>query len=218
MTWIDAFPELKHLPADIQETLLQSGRVLSLPAGTVLFGPGQAPTAYLLVLGGSVRVQQVADNGREIVLYRVAPGESCAVTTSCLIGQDDYQAEALTESPVEAVAIPRPAFDSLIARSPEFRRFVFSALSARLTNLFKLIEDVAFSRIDIRLAHKLLELAGPDGHVAMTHQQLASELGTAREVISRQLHEFQRRGWLTTARGGLTIAASNDLQNLATLR
>ncbi len=218
MSWIDAFADLKRLPADIQDTLTQSGRVLALPAGTVLFGPGQAPTAYLLVLTGSVRVQQVADNGREIVLYRVAPGESCAVTTSCLIGQDDYQAEAVTETPVDAVAIPRPAFDSLIARSPEFRRFVFTALSMRLTNLFKLIEDVAFSRIDIRLAQKLLELAGPGGRVSMTHQQLASELGTAREVISRQLHEFQRRGWLTTARGELTITGAENLQSLATLR
>lgn len=218
MDWTTQFPGLGALPADLLATLTLTSRVVSLPQNAVIFGPGQMPAGYLLLLSGSVRVQQVSESGREIVLYRVAPGESCAVTTACLIGEDAYQAEAVAETAVEAVAIPRETFDLLIARSPDFRRFVFSALANRMTNLFKLIEEVAFARIDIRLAQKLLELAGKDGRVAMTQQQLASELGTAREVVSRQLHEFQRRGWLSIARGEVQLTAAPDLQRLAQAR
>ena len=107
-------------------------------------------------------------------------------------------------------------FDDLIARSAEFRKFVFTAFSVRVTNLFRIIEEVAFSRIDVRLAARLLELGGGSGQVALTHQQLAAELGTAREVISRQLHEFQRRQWITTARGTIGIVDGAALRKLAT--
>jgi CRP/FNR family transcriptional regulator len=193
----------------------EAGRVLTLPAGAVVFGPGQPPQNYLLLINGTVRVHQLSESGREIVLYRVQAGESCAMTTACLIGDDVYQAEGVAETPVEAVVLPREAFDEAISKSPEFRRFVFAALSSRMTHLFKLIEEVAFSRIDVRLAQRLLELAGDADRVVMTHQQLASELGTAREVISRQLTEFQRRGLLATARGELTLLNRPALRRLA---
>jgi CRP/FNR family transcriptional regulator len=214
MEWTDSFTELKTLPSDTLALLKRTSRVVSLPAGTVVFGPGQPPQSYLLLLSGTVRVRQVSESGREIVLYRVAAGESCAMTTACLMGDDLYQAEGIAETPITAAVIPRATFDEAIAGSADFRRFVFAALSSRMTALFKLIEEVAFSRIDIRLAQRLLELADADGRVAMTHQQLASELGTAREVISRQLLEFQRRGWLTTARGELTLTNADAMRSL----
>jgi CRP/FNR family transcriptional regulator len=131
------------------------------------------------------------------------------------MGYEDYPAEAIAETPIRAVAIPRATFDDLIARSPEFRRFVFTAFSTRVTNLFHIIEEVAFSRMDIRLAHKLLELSHGADHVASTQQQLASELGTAREVISRILAEFQRRGWLSATRGHIAINDRPALEKLA---
>ena len=218
MTWTDQFPDLARLPDEVLGTLQQASRVVTLPAGTVVFGPGQPPKHYLLMLSGSVRVHQVSESGREIVLYRVSAGESCAMTTACLMGDDLYQAEGVAETAVEAVVIPRETFEQAITNSGDFRRFVFAALSSRMTNLFKLIEEVAFSRVDIRLAQRLIELADREGRVTMTHQQLASELGTAREVVSRQLNEFQRRGWLETARGGLTLTAPADLKRLAGTR
>lgn len=215
MTWTDHFPDLKRLPAQSLRMVEEAGRVLTLPAGAVVFGPGQPPQNYLLLINGTVRVHQLSESGREIVLYRVQAGESCAMTTACLIGDDVYQAEGVAETPVQAVVLPREAFDEAISKSPEFRRFVFAALSSRMTHLFKLIEEVAFSRIDVRLAQRLLELAGDGDRVVMTHQQLASELGTAREVISRQLTEFQRRGLLATARGELTLLDRAALRRLA---
>lgn len=111
--------------------------------------------------------------------------------------------------------MPRALFDRLIASSREFRQFVFTAFSRRVTNLFRLIEEVAFQRIDVRLAQKLLELAGSRQHIAATHQDLANELCSAREVISRQLSEFARRGWLRVARGTVEIIDGSALTQLA---
>ena len=213
--WIDAFPGLRRLTRGVLETLVQRSAVVDLPAGSRIYGPGQAPESYLLLLDGSVRVQQASETGREIVLYRVSAGESCALTTACLMGYEDYPAEAIAETDIRAVAIPRATFDELIAQSPEFRRFVFTAFSTRVTNLFRIIEEVAFSRMDIRLAHKLLELSHGAHHVAATQQQLASELGTAREVVSRILSEFQRRGWVTPARGDIALDNRPALEKLA---
>ena len=159
-----------------------------------------------------MRVQQVSESGREIVLYRVAAGDSCPLTTACLLGYEDYLAEAIAETDIRAVAISRAAFDEFIASSAEFRRFVFMAFSRRITDLFRIIDEVAFSHMDIRSAHKLVELAKGSQTVAATQQQLAAELGTAREVVARILSEFQRRGWLTLARGSITLT---DAQALA---
>lgn len=213
--WISAFPGLKRLAPDIAKPLVEQSRVVTLPAGTRIFGPGQAPDAYVMLLQGTVRVQQVSETGREIVLYRVSAGESCALTTACLMGYEEYQAEGIAETDLEAVAVPRKTFDDLIARSEEFRKFVFTAFSVRITDLFRVIEDVAFSRVDVRLAQRLLDLGGQKRHVELTHQQLAAELGTAREVVSRQLNEFQRRGWIATSRGAIDILDEGRLRHLA---
>lgn len=213
--WTSRFPGLQALEPAHQRELEAAARIVRLPAGARVFGPGQAPTGYLLLLDGDIRVSQVSEGGREIVLYRVQPGESCALTTACLIAGEPYQAEAVTETEAEAVAIPRAVFDDMIARSPVFRRFVLAAFSARLTDLFKLVDEIAFRRMDVRIAHKLIELAGPENTLTMTHQQIATELGTAREVVSRQLHELQRRGWIRPGRGSIEIVNRAALQRLA---
>ncbi len=213
--WVSHFRSLDLLPADIRGRLIAESRVVTLPAGTRIYGPGHAPDAFILVIEGTARVQQVSDSGREIVLYRVSGGESCALTTACLMGYEDYLAEAIAETEITAVAIPRQTFDDLIARSPEFRRFVFTAFSIRVTELFRVIEDVAFSRIDIRLAQKLLELSQGEPTLHVTQQQLASELGSAREVVSRVLGEFQRRGWIASGRGQITLTDRSSLIRLA---
>lgn len=209
------FPALRRLPGSVLELLVAKSHIVELPAGSRIFGPGQAPDSFLLLIEGSVRVQQVSEKGREIVLYRVAAGESCALTTACLMGYEEYQAEGIAEAKVRAVAIPRSLFDELIARSPEFRRFVFTAFSTRVTDLFRVIEEIAFSRLDIRLAQKLLELSQGTDRVVATQQQLASEIGTAREVISRMLSEFHRRGWVTSTRGSIVITDRGPLETLA---
>ena len=215
LAWIDQFPGLSSLDESLQTTLVERSRVVTVPAGTVIFGPGKAPESLLLLLEGVVRVQQVAESGREIVLYRVHAHESCVLTTACLLAYEDYSAEGVAETDVSAVAIPRAVFEDMIARSSVFRRFVFTAYSRRITDLFMVIEEVAFRRVDIRLAQKLLELASGAAALDVTHQRLAAELGTAREVVSRQLQEFQRRGWVAAARGRIEIRDRAALEAFA---
>ena len=215
MSWIDRFPGLSRLDPGIRDTLVKRSTVITVPKDTVIFGPGKSPENLLLMLEGTVRVQQLAENGREIVLYRVHAGESCVLTTACLLAYEDYSAEGVAETEVSAVAIPRGVFDDLVAGSAEFRNFVFSAYSKRITDLFLVIEEIAFRRMDIRLAQRLLELA-KEGRVEATHQQMAAELGTAREVVSRQLSEFQRREWVAQSRGEIRILDRAALEDLAT--
>lgn len=215
MDWIENFSGLGQLEESVRRTLVERSRIIKVPKDTVVFGPGKAPDNLLLLLDGTLRVQQVSESGREIVLYRVHAGESCVLTTACLLAYEEYSAEGITETDVQAVAIPKTVFDDLIARSAEFRRFVFTAYSRRITDLFLVIEEVAFRRVDIRLAQKLLDLAGSEGGVQATHQQLATELGTAREVVSRLLQEFQRRGWVVLSRGSVELVDRPGLQTLS---
>jgi CRP/FNR family transcriptional regulator len=212
--WISRFQGLSRLPERIRGILDARSTVIKMPKGTVIFGPGNSPENLLFLLDGTVRVQQLAENGREIVLYRVQAGESCVMTTACLLAYEDYSAEGVAETDIKAAAIPRAVFDDLISQSKEFRTFVFSAYSKRITDLFHVIEDIAFQRMDIRLAQKLLDLKQGDT-VKATHQQLAAELGTAREVISRQLSEFQRRDWIKQTRGNVELLDEASIAKLA---
>ena len=213
--WIDRFPGLAALSPDVRDTLVRHSAIVAVPKGTRIFGPGQSPEHLLLLLDGAVRVHQTSDQGREIVLYRVNAGESCVLTTACMLAHEDYSAEGHADTDVRAVAIPRPVFDDLVSRSIPFRTFVFAAYSQRITDLFHVIEEIAFQRLDIRLAQRLQVLAGDEAEVRTTHQDLAVELGTAREVISRQLAEFQRRGWIAQSRGRVTLLDRAAIADLA---
>lgn len=215
MDWISRFDELDGLAPRERELLEQRGRIVSLPAGEVVFAPGRRPQAFLLLVEGTVVVRQLGAGGREIVLYRVVGGESCIMTTACLLSDEDYLAEGVTETPVTAVALGRSDFDALLASSATFRRLVFARFASRVTRLMEVVEDVAFERLDQRLARKLLELAAAGDSVDTTHQALAVELGSAREVISRQMKELSRRGWIAPGRGRVTILDREALAALA---
>ena len=213
--WIDRFPGLSRLPAEIKQTLVDHSALLHFPRGKLVFGPGQVPDKLLLLLEGSVRVQQCSESGREIVLYRVEAGQSCVLTNAFLLAEEAHAAEGYADGEVTAVAIPHATFDELIARSRTFRDFVFSAYTRRIADLIRVVDDVAFGRIDVRLAERLIRLAADSDEIEATHHQLATELGTAREVISRQLQEFQRRGWIAQSRGCIRIVQREPLRQLS---
>lgn len=213
-SWIDKFAGLNRLPPDLRAELAAGSQIVTVPPGTRIFAPGQSADNLWLLLSGTVKVQQSSETGRDIFLYRVHAGESCILTTACMLAFEDYAAEGTAETDVTAVAIPRDTFDTLVARSRVFREFVFSAYSRRITDLFLLIDDIVFRRMDVRLAGRLIELAGDGDVVRATHAALGTELGTAREVISRTLAEFQRRGWIEQARGEVRLADREALDRL----
>lgn len=213
-SWIETFPGLSALPADLRAELEAGSQIVSVPEGTEVFGPGQSADNLLLLLSGTVRVQQRSDTGRDVFLYRVHAGESCVLTTACMLAFEEYSADGTAETDVTAVAIPRRTFDDLVGRSAVFREFVFKAYSRRITDLFTLVDDIVFQRMDVRLARRLLELADAQDTVHATHAALATELGTAREVISRTLSEFVRRGWIAQARGEVRVTKRGALEQM----
>ncbi len=214
MSWIARFPELSSIAPEDAAALARGSKVVAVPAGVHVFDPGQRAESLLLLLRGTVRVQQRSDTGREVFLYRVHAGESCVLTTACMLAAEEYTAEGITETDSEAVIIPRRLFDNLVGTSEVFRSFIFRAYSRRIADLFGLIDAIVFQRLDVRLATRMLELA-KDDCIAATHQVLAVELGTAREVVSRTLGEFQRRGWIEQSRGTIRILSREPLSRLA---
>jgi len=213
--WVERFPGLSRLDEPTKQLLTTRSKIVRMPKDTMVFGPGKSPENMLFLLDGTVRVQQVSETGHQIVLYRIEAGQSCVLTTACLLAYDDYSAEGIAETDVRAAAVPREVFDGLVAGSKPFRDFVFAAFSKRITDLFLMIDEVAFQRVDVRLADRLIKLSSGADKVSTTHQKLSVELGTAREVISRQLQEFQRRGWIEQARGSVTLKERHQLQTLA---
>lgn len=200
--WLKVVPLLKGLEYETAAVLRRSASLVILPPGAPVFAVGTPCRNSLLVISGSIRVQMISEGGREIVLYRVGAGESCVLTTSCLLAAEAYPAEARTETEVAAAVLPAGVFHDLLGRSPVFRTYIFQTYGRRITDLMLLIDEVAFRRIDVRLARFLVDRCERAGSgLAVTHQQLALELGSAREVISRQLKEFERRGWLILRRG-----------------
>lgn len=214
-TWRDHFPRLSGISQTVSAVLDATARKSSIKQGAVLFGPGSPANHLLLLVSGTVRVKQLSESGREIVLYRVRSGESCALTSACLMAFEKYSAEGIAETDLEAVLVPRDCFDELMSISREFRAFVFEAYSKRITDLFLVIEEIAFKRMDVRLAERLIALKGTQDTLHLTHHQLAIELATAREVISRQLKEFERRGWVRLNRGVITLQDLPAVKRLA---
>jgi CRP/FNR family transcriptional regulator len=209
------FPALLELEEDSVRILEHSSRLVSLPAGAKAFESGSPCDNFLMLVSGRLRVQQVSESGREIVLYRVAGGDTCVLTTAFLLAHGSYSAEAIAETDVSGLAVPRASFDRLLAESKRFRDFVFMAFASRIADLMLLVEEVAFGKVDIRLAQRLLELCDASGTLLLTHQELAVELGTAREVVSRQLKEFERRGWIRLERGKIEFRNRSALNALA---
>lgn len=205
------YPMLAELPASARERVLARAQWLKVPAGTVLFDDHQTCDGFPFVVSGSIRVVKAATNGRELPLYRVTPGETCVISSSCLLGQSDYNARGITETDTEMVMLPRAIFDDLLSE-PAFRSFVFHLFAERIADLMQLIEDVAFHKLDQRLAAVLL---GKGRMVRTTHQHLADELGSVREMVSRLLKGFAAQGLVRLGREQIEIVDAAGLRRLA---
>jgi len=200
---------------DVSTQLRAQVQRVHLPAGEAVFQRGDTCRNYMVVVDGCVRIQVLSTGGREVVLYRVGDGQSCVITTSCLISHEAYPAEGITERATDALIIPKELFNEALAHSESFRKFVFASQGQRLGDLIKRVEDVAFGRIDARLAKHLVDRCENEpGLITATHQQLASELGTAREVVSRQLKVFEKQAWIAVHRGSVEILQPQALSRV----
>lgn len=208
------YPMLSGLPAAELDALMANAMVMPLPKGTVVFDENQPCQGFPLLLSGSIRVVKVAPSGRELQLYRVMPGESCILTSSCLLGHTRYQARGITEQALEMVLLPALSFHALLGKHEVFRNYVFHLFSDRLTDLMQLVSAVAFQKLDQRLAALLVAKQNP---IHATHQALADELGSAREMISRLLKGFADQGWVKLAREQIEVTDRTSLKRFAEL-
>ena len=205
------FPFLEGLDASQREALVAQPTIRA-PKGSVLFHSGQPCRGFPLLLEGTVRVSQTSPGGREIVLYHVEPGQGCLLSGGCLLGHSDYAACGVAETDVTLLSIPPALFQQLLVEHEPFRRFVFGMYNERLAQVMQLVEEVAFRRLDARLARLLIE-RGPV--VAATQQKLAEELGSVREIVSRLLRQFESRGWVELGRERITVRDPRALAELA---
>ncbi len=208
---LELYPVLGAM-ADGPRQLLQKALLSAqLPAGTVIFDEAQSCRGFPLIIDGAVRVVKVSTQGRELPLYRVTPGETCIITSSCLLGQTPYNARGVAEGDLQLALVPAGVFSDLLADGA-FRDFVFRLFSNRIADLMQLVEEVAFKKLDQRLASLLL---GKGRIVHATHQQLADELGSVREIVSRLLKGFATQKWVNLGREQIEILDAAALRQLA---
>lgn len=193
---------------------LERTRPIAFASSQTLITCGASCEHYLLVVAGSVRVQLVAGQGRAVTLYQILPGETCVLTTSCMLSGDPFPAEAVAETDGKAYSLSRQVFLEALDASPTFRQFVYGCFGRRLSQMIARIEQVCTLSIDKQLADALTSLGREGEWIDITHQALASKLGTAREVVSRHLKRFELNGWVRLGRGRIRVVDHDALARL----
>ncbi len=207
------YPVLARLPAELLQRIVDTLRIQSVPSGVTVFDERQPCSGFPFVLEGAIRVAKLSANGRELPLYRVVAGESCIITSSCLLGHADYNARGVSEGATTLALLPRELFDEMLGE-PAFRDFIFTLFSERMAELMQLVEEVAFRKLDQRLAALLL---GKGRLVHTTHQQLADELGSVREMVSRLLKGFAEQGLVKLGREQVEVLNPAGLRQIASV-
>ena len=202
--FVKAFPTFSASRDTLVKELLAVSRMQDVPAGSRLYAEGDACAAIAFVLDGEIRVYKISESGREITLYEIGQGETCILNASCTLSGTSYPANAVTSTPARILLIPSTIFRRLVGEHEELREFVFSLLSRRLSSVMELVEEVAFGRMDGRLMDYLAGKA-ENRHLDTTHQRIANDLGTSREVVSRLLKDFERKGQVKLARNEITL-------------
>lgn len=196
---------------------LANAQTVSLKHGDKVFGAGDPCQNFYYLLEGSIRVDLLARGGKSVLLYRFGANETCILTTSCLLAGEDYNAEAHVETDILALALPHSAFLKCLETSAEFRQLVFNAFATRLSAMMEKIDEVAFYPLDSRIATRLLDLSTNTKTLEITHEQIAADLGSAREVVSRRLAGWEKEGLIMRHRGGLEITSRKGLLALKAL-
>ncbi len=186
------------------DSILTSSQYMSAPPDTLLLSEGQYCPGLILMLAGEKRVYKATETGREITLYTVDPGEFCILTASSTLSNTPYPANAKSVTQVEMLVVPPDKFQEYISQYQEMRDLVFFHISKNFTDVMELITEVTFKRMDERLLDYLIEKS-EDGKLYATHQTIANELGTAREVVSRLLKDFERKGIVILSRSYIQL-------------
>ncbi len=212
---LEIMPSLKRLDPGLLHKTAQLSHLIKLSPGQPLFNQGELCNNYITITKGKISIQKITPDGHEIVLDTLVQGQQCNLATTCLLGGVHYPAEAIAKTDSECLLLPRQQFHEILEQAPEFRRQIFKNIEDGMHNLVNLLQEVAFGHMDRRLAKLLLQHSAEQNPINSTHQTLATELGTAREVISRLLKAFERNEWISLKRGKIIIKQPKALQKLA---
>lgn len=214
-----AYPAFNNMPPELEQLIIREADYLAVPGGTRLFSEGDACEAILLITHGTVRAVKLSEDGREILLYRVNPGEFCVLTVDCLNANKPYPSDGVCDTDVLGVRLPGRFFHILSEQHPEFRRHALELMGERLADVMALVEAVAFHRLDRRLASLLIEKSTSNGNsgrpLEITHYELAKDLGSSREIISRVLESFEADGLVQLGRKRIDIRNAHALSQIS---
>ena len=186
---------------------------ITVPAGVSVCQSGDACESLVIVLGGEVKVFRPAESGRSLTLYYVNKHESCILTASCILNNTPFPAFAETMTEVTALSIPPSKVKQWLETEPLWRDYVLSLLSQRMGDLIELVNALAFQGLDVRLAEWLFKQGVEHDDIKVTHQIVAEELASSREVISRLLKEFEVQGKIELGRGTIKVLNREALRN-----
>jgi len=185
-----------------------------LPKDYEVFSDGDECENYIMVIEGITRVYKSFENGRDMLLYRVNQGETCSLTTSILLAGGKYTASAITETECRAMIIPIHDFHKTFDDCKGFRDFVCATFGGRIRDFILLLESIATRNVDVRMARWMIENKTDTNQVDVSHKALAYELGTAREVVSRHLKEFEQFGWVKLSRSNIELIDLDAMHQL----
>jgi len=208
-----ALPFLQRADESLKRELKQQAQFAKIPAGHDVFVDGDRVDGIALLLSGVVRVYKIGETGREITLYRFGLGQSCILTANAILSQKSFPAIATVEEDAEAVMIPADVFRAWVNKYDLWREFVFGLLSDRLSTVMAVVDEVVFKRMDRRVAALLLNQARVQNPMRITHQEIAAELGSSREVISRILEDFSREELIESGRGTVEVLDFEGLES-----
>jgi CRP/FNR family transcriptional regulator len=209
---VRVLPVLKRADPRLLREFQDAAFFARIPKGRDVFIEGDQVDAIALLISGVVRVYKIGETGREITLYRFGNGESCILTANAILSQKVFPAVATVEQEAEAIMIPADSFRDWVRRYDPWREFVFELLSHRLSSVMAIVEEVAFHRMDVRVVSLLTERGRRSDLIRITHQEIAAELGSSREVISRILEDFSAQGMVEISRGSIRILDKEALQ------
>lgn len=203
---------LRQGEIQLNRYFFQQASLVQLSKGQHVCHEGSSCSHLAILLRGTVRVYKLGESGKEITLYRVGTGESCILTASCILSHIPFPAIAICESDIEAVVVPAGDARKWLSESAAWRDYIFGLVATRLTNIINVVEDVAFRRMDKRIADHLYNRIDKTRHLLQaTHQEIASELGTSREVVSRILKDFEQNDIIKVTRGSIELIDAGKL-------
>lgn len=208
-----SMPILASADKNLAREFQQAATLAHIPAGKDVFVEGDRVQAIALLISGVVRVYKIGETGREITLYRFGLGESCILTANAILSQQSFPAIATVEKDAEAVMVPADTFREWVRKYDVWRGFVFDLLSQRLSSVMAIVDEVAFRRMDVRVASFLLTRCRVQNPTRVTHQEIAAELGSSREVMSRILEDFSERGLIRSSRGEIEVLDFESLES-----